>query len=77
MKKAFVFALLFVIGAVGGGLVGLYIALPSQTLECGDACGTRALVFALRCGLVFGLLLAVVGGVITKKYRARQSGRQW
>ncbi|OWJ59172.1 hypothetical protein BWU74_18345 [Paraburkholderia caledonica] len=77
MKKAFVFALLFVIGAVGGGLVGLYIALPSQTLECGDACGTRALVFALRCGLVFGLLLAVVGGVIKKKYCARQSGRQW
>jgi hypothetical protein len=77
MKKAFVFALLFVIGAVGGGLAGLYIALPSQTLECGDACGTRALVFALRCGLVFGLLLAVVGGVITQMYRARQSGRQW
>ena len=77
MKKAFVFALLFVIGAVGGGLVGLHIALPSQTLECGDACGTRALVFALRCGLVFGLLLAVVGGLITKMYRARQTGRQW
>lgn len=76
MKVALAAMLLFVVGALGGGLLALYVALPAGTVECGDACGTRALMFALRCGLVAGLLLAAIGWVAAKSRQAKQSERR-
>lgn len=64
---------LFVSGAIVGGLIGLYIALPHPTVECGDECGVRALIFALRCALAGAFVLALAGGIIAK---ARRSSRQ-
>jgi hypothetical protein len=53
-------------GAIAGGLIGLLIALPPSTVECGDECGVRALVFALRCAVVSGVLIACAGGIVVK-----------
>lgn len=75
MRTTFVFSLLFVAGAAVGGLAGLYIALPPQAVECGDACGTRALVFALRSGLIVGFLLAAIGTATMAKRRGGHASR--
>ena len=53
-------------GALVGGVVGLYMALPPSTVECGDECGARALVFALRCALASGIVLAIAARLLAK-----------
>jgi hypothetical protein len=53
-------------GAIAGGLIGLLIALPPSTIACGDECGVRALVFALRCAVISDILIACAGGIVVK-----------
>ena len=73
MKKAAFITALFVVGTLVGGFIGLYAVLPSGTVECGDACGTRALMFAVRCGVAAGLLSAIVGVVMVNRRQVKRS----
>ena len=65
---------LLVSGAIAGGLIGLLIALPPSTIECGDECGVRALIFALRCAMVSGVLTACAGGIVVKVRGRNRAG---
>jgi hypothetical protein len=66
MKTAMLALAMFVSGAIVGGLIGLFLALPPSTAVCGDECGVRALTFAFHCGLASGFVLAVAGWIVSK-----------
>ncbi|MCX4144809.1 MULTISPECIES: hypothetical protein [Paraburkholderia] len=74
MKTAMQVLALFVSGAIVGGLIGLFFALPPSMVECGDECGVRALIFSLRCALAGGVVLAVAGRIMVKS-RLRSRAR--
>lgn len=75
MKLALGVLALLVFGAVCGGLLALYIALPPSSVPCGDECGGRALAFSTR-GVFGGIILAIaVAFVMAKRRRSRGKAR--
>jgi hypothetical protein len=74
MKTAMLGVALLTCGAIVGGSIGLLIALPPSTVECGDECGVRALVFALRCAMVSSILIACTGAIIVKVRSRNRAG---
>jgi hypothetical protein len=73
MKSVVGVLALLVFGAVCGGLIALYIALPPSSVPCGDECGGRALAFSAR-GVLVGVLLAISTALCIAK-RRRSSGK--
>jgi hypothetical protein len=70
MKTAMLGVALLICGAIVGGSIGLLIALPPSTVEC----GVRALVFALRCAMVSSILIACTGAIIVKVRSRNRAG---
>jgi hypothetical protein len=75
MKPALGVLALLVVGAICGGLLALYIALPPSIVPCGDECGGRALAFSFR-GVLGGIFLAMaVALVMAGRRRSRGKNR--
>ncbi|CAM2164107.1 hypothetical protein PSAC2689_120123 [Paraburkholderia sacchari] len=74
MKLALGVVALLVFGAVCGGLLALYIALPPSSVPCGDECGGRALAFSAR-GVFGGVLLAIAVALVFIAKRRRSHGK--